>query len=463
MRGRLPVRQILALGAALVCLATGGLVARTVSMDAPQRMNVLLIVTDDLNTDLGSYGTPDVLTPNIDRLARSGVRFDCAFSQFPRCNPSRTSFLSGRRPETTGVLDNMTHPRVRLGDTPFLPEHFDAAGYFTGRVGKIAHTKFARSIPWDVSENAARDDPDGEGTGVGRIRWMESASPEQVLPDGMTAARAVRLLEEHSDRPFFLAVGFRKPHLPFIAPRDYFDLYPASSIELPQAPPDDTADVPDIAVRRNPANDTMTAAERRMGIAAYYACVSFVDAQVGVLLSTLDQLGLTDRTVVVFLSDHGFMLDEHGGLWGKNMLFEECVRVPLIVSAPGAQAGATTRQIVELVDLYQTLAELCGLPAPEGAEGTSFAPLLRDPTLEWKTAAFSAVVRRGNALGRRARTARYSYTEWDTPAQAELYDLAEDPHEFVNLATDSRYADVLAEMRGVLAGGWRAAQPRPSP
>jgi iduronate 2-sulfatase len=425
-----------------------------------QGPNVLLIVVDDLGPRLGCYGSAAVRSPNIDALARRGVRFDRAYCQYPFCNPSRTSFLSGRRPETTRIFDNCTSPRANIGGLTLWPEYFQQNGYFTVRVGKVAHQRFEDAVMWDVSEDF---ETSGGGTrcakdGNGPMRWRATKRRDEEEPDGKVARRVVQLLEQNKDRKFFVAAGFRKPHLPLVAPKRYFDMYPSDSIALPNVLASDLADVPEVALTRNRKNEAMTDSEKRKAIAAYYACTTFVDAQVGLILDALDRLGLADDTIVVFFGDHGFQLGEHG-LWGKNTLFEESTRIPLIVSIPGKAAGAVATQLVEAVDLYPTLSELCGLPAPQGAEGTSFAPLLDDPGRAWKTAVFANVFRPASTLGRSVRTARYRYTEWGGSGAAELYDLEADPGEVTNLAADPSHARVRDDLRAVLRAGWTAAVP----
>lgn len=425
----------------------------------PQRLNVLFIAIDDLNNALGCYGHPLVKTPNIDRLAARGVKFDRAYVQYPLCNPSRTSFLSGRRPQTTRIYDNQTPPRTALGDTIFLPEHFKQHGYFTARVGKLAHDTFQDAVKWDISEDAKGQYlVNGQRWLVGSLSWEATERADADEPDGRTARRIAQLIEENKDRPFFIAAGFHKPHLPFVAPKKYFDLYPLDQIKLPAEPADDRKDIPPIALTRTPADDRMSDEEKRQVIRAYYASVSFVDAQVGFALDALERLKLMDRTVVALLGDHGYHLGEHGGLWRKMTVFEESARAPLIVAAPEKKRGAVSSRLVEFVDLYPTLTQLCGLPAPEGLEGASFAPLLDNPRRAWKRAAFTEVAR-GQTFGRSVRGERYRYTEWGDEKTAELYDHDEDPREFANLAYDPKRAKVVAQMRQLLKEGWRAALP----
>lgn len=430
-----------------------------------RKLNVLFIAVDDLNNNLGTFGHPIVKSPNIDRLASCGVRFDRAYCQYPLCNPSRTSLLSGRRPETIEVFDNDTPPRTHLTDVEFLPEYFRRRGYFTARVGKIAHDRFEDAVTWDVSESASgrtpvQGEPRREVPGTDRVNlldWKATANKDEQETDGRTARRIVQLLEQNKDKALFIAAGFHKPHLPWVAPKKYFDMYPVEKIQPPTEPPEHQQNMPAGARNYNQRDESLSDAEKRQAVAAYYACVSFIDAQVGVLLEAMDRLKLWDNTVVVFWGDHGFHLGEHGGLWRKMSLFEESARVPLIIAAPGKKAGVASQRFAELLDLYPTLTDLTALPLPQGLEGTSLVPLLENPKRSWKKAAFT-VVSRGKTLGRSVRSDRYRYTEWDEQS-AELYDHEKDPHEHNNVVKDPKYAGSLACMRGLLKGGWHAAVP----
>jgi uncharacterized sulfatase len=417
------------------------------------QFNVLLITADDMSAELACYGNPLVKSPNLDRLASRGMRFDRAYCQFPLCNPSRTSLLSGYRPETTGVLSNETPPRRSLGNVPFLPELFAAAGYFTGRVGKISHGDFESSVRWDVVGNVSEPPPAEEcssrdpNTGLPCTRPKDV--PDEEEPDGEIARRAAALIEAHQTsspgEPFFIAAGFLRPHIPFVCPSGYFDLYNPKQIVLPDP------------LRRNSTPDRL---EQRT-IAAYYACISFVDAQIGFLLDALDRLGLTDNTIIVFASDHGLQMGEHGIIGHKRRIFEGCVRVPLIVSVPGKLANLACPALVELVDLYPTLAALCGLRAAADLEGTDFSPLLDDPARPWKKAAFTQTRRDGENF-RSVRTERYRYVEGPTQKRSQLFDYEVDPMEQTNQIRNSAYSEVVSAMKRMLAEGWRGALP-PSP
>ncbi|MCZ6890556.1 MAG: sulfatase [Gammaproteobacteria bacterium] len=473
---------------AIFTLGCSGSVEDAQESPSTGRYNVLFIVVDDLNDNIGSYGHEPAKTPHIDRLAARGVQFDRAYVQYPLCNPSRTSFLSGLRPETTQIFTGQALPRRTIGDRVMLPEYFDAHGYFTARVGKIAHSRFPDSVSWDVSENApyspfhmpgidestVRDNTwiAGAEDGLERLEilahlgrtsglplsWRALPQADDQTPDGGTARRIADLMRAHKDERFFIAAGFHKPHQPWIAPTRYFRLHPPGDVDLPQEPEDDRNDIPLLAIVERPDDALHTDAQKRQAIAAYNATISLVDSQVGLLLDTLDELGLAENTFIVFFSDHGFLLGEHGGMWRKTALFEEATRVPLIVAGPGIEAGRVSPRLVELVDLYPTLAQLCGLPVPDGLEGTDFAPLLADPDREWKRGAFSMVMR-GDIPGRSVRTERYRYSEWGEEGPAELYDLAVDPGEFENRAGDEAFANEQDRLRKLLHAGWTAALP----
>jgi uncharacterized sulfatase len=436
---------------------------------------VLFLVADDMNTHLGCYGH-DVKTPALDELASRGMRFDRAYCQVPVCNPSRVSFLSGLRPDKTQVYTLVTHTRAHLGDWTMLPEYFRKNGYFTAQIGKIYHTDDGFEDPrsWDVEirEFGKRPGPEeviksGEPGGAGQhtIDWASLKTPDEKTPDGIVARRAVEIMKDAAkrDQPFFLGIGFRRPHAPYAAPQKYFDLYPQENVKLPEAPPDGHfASLLSAAVNYPPRSRPITEREQRELIAAYYACTSFVDAQVQVVLGAVSEMGGWDNTVIVFLGDHGYHLGEHGGLRHKMSLFEESARVPMIVYAPGMKAaGQSCGKLVELIDLYPTLVSLCGLPTREGLDGVDLGAVLNDPTEPTKSAAFTMTTRDDSPAqehakvmsyqGRSIRTDRWRYTEWDEGKRgAELYDHDNDPHEWQNLANDPQYAGTRRELRQAL-------------
>ena len=473
--------------------------------------NILFIIVDDLNTALGSYvgsgARPQhatTKTPNLDKLAAQGIRFENAFVQNPLCNPSRASLLSGLRPATTDVHTGTIWPRHKIGDAlRMLPEHFDDHGYFTARVGKVGHNSFEHAVSWDVSNFALSREPgsllhfpgylpghdlsevrdntrtDGSEAGMSRqevlaavgrraglpLSWRATHESPRMTPDGTTATRIIQLMAENRDKPFFIAAGFHKPHQPWVGPAEFFAQHPVDQIELPSTRVGDTDDIPAPASQVSEDDDSHSERQYKQAIAAYHAMVTMIDSYVGQLMQALEVLDLAKSTIVVFTSDHGFQLNEHGGLWRKSVQFDESIRVPLIVRLPnGRNAGTVAPGLVELVDLYPTLTELAALPEPShDLEGLSFVPLLDNPALPWKSAAFSQS-RRENYDGLSIRTARYRYTEWsplegDGATLTELYDLEQDPMEYENLADDPTQASQIAELSRRLATGWQGELP----
>lgn len=462
-------------------------------------LNVLFIAVDDLRPELGCYGAKHIRSPHIDRLASRGMLFGRAYCQVAVCNPSRSSLLSGARPDTTGVFDNQHFMRPNMPDVVSLPQHFKHHGYTTISLGKIFHH----------SEREPGDDPHSWSRpswyhGEPYKHWFSPASldyvkrlkalpknqqpkqlraapfeaanePDASYPDAQTAAKAIETLQQlHANaKPFFLGVGFVKPHLPFTCPEKYWDLYPIETIQLasnsgrPQ-------DAPEPAFHNNyellsygtvPSNGEVPDSMAKNLIRGYRACVSFMDAQIGRVLAELDRLGLRESTIIVFWSDHGYHLGENG-LFTKMTNFELGTRVPLIVSLPKMEtAGQQTNSIVELVDLFPTLAECCNLPLPKHLEGRSFVPVLQKPDRVWKKAAFSQYLRTGKPpiMGRSIRTDRWRYTEWHDPKQnlvgVELYDEVNDPQENVNIAHSASHGETLESLAAQLRAGWEAALP----
>ena len=440
--------------------------------------NVLLIISDDLNNRLGCYGDATVKTPNIDRLAARGVRFDRAYCQYPVCNPSRSSFLSGLRPDTTRVMRNHTSTRDNLPDAVMLPQFFRQHGYNSFASGKVFHTGVSDPPSWDTDiaeviltpKKEQRVERGGKTAQEARksFEWINVTLRADQLPDHQVALDVVRLIEESlkGEKPFFAAAGFRRPHLPYIAPSEFFAMYPAAAMPLPDEPRKHLADIPPLALMYDPASTPNSHKDQRAAMAAYFACITFMDAQVGVLLDAMDRLKLWDNTIVIFMSDHGYHLGEHAGMWHKGSVFEESSRAPLIVVAPGAQRGAVSPRLVEYVDIYPTLVDFCGMKVPADLEGTSFAPLLTEPERAWKQAAFSQVLmpaKPRDKMGRSLRTERWHYIEWnDGQDGLQLYDPSDDPHEYVNLAYDPKHADDVRAMSAMLKAGWKQARPTPS-
>lgn len=452
--------------------------------------NVLFIAVDDLNTDLGTYGHDQVKSPQIDRLATRGIRFDRAYCQYPVCNPSRSSFMTGLYPEQTGVLTNQDSFRVRLPTIATLPQWFREHGYHTARVGKIFHYGVPRQIGTDGMDDSASWSETYNPRGIdrevhdrihtivpnqfgGTLSWLSMDPEEGPHTDELGATAAIRIMEERhpsrTGKPLFLAVGFYRPHTPYVAPAPFFELYPLDHIQPVLEVPGDRDDIPVAALADRPRQRELDIEQRKTIIQAYYASVSYMDAQVGRLLDALEQFGLADNTIIVFFSDHGYHLGHHG-LWQKGDLFEGSVRVPLIVSAPQAgSSGTGTKALVELVDLYPTLVDLAGLPEPEHLAGRSLRPLMEDPEREGRTGAFTVAWSRAAGMhpemrGRRImgysiRSSRYRYTEWDDGnAGAELYDYDRDPLEIRNLAGESVYAETLSSMKQLLESRKLAAK-----
>jgi iduronate 2-sulfatase len=444
-----------------------------------QKKNVLFLIADDLNCDLGCYGAVGMKTPNIDALAARGVRFDRAYCQYPLCSPSRASFLTGRRPNATGVLTNPSaktpvspHFREKIPDTITMPQLFKKNGWLSARVGKLYHYGVPLDIgtaslddfhSWDLTVNPRGLDREihdkifslTPGNFGATLSWLAAPGRDEDHTDGIGAREAVRLLERFKQRgeAFFLAVGFYRPHTPYVAPEKWFENYPPEKIELPVLSDDDLARKPAPAYSSAKAQQAaMTDEQRRQAIQAYHASISFMDAQVGVVVAALERLGLRENTIIVFTSDHGYHLGDHG-LWQKQSLFERSLRVPMIVAEPAARsAGKVAKDPVELLDLYPTLAELCGLKAPEYLDGASLEPTLEDVEVTVKEGAFSQVRRNERVEGFSVRSREWRYTEWKGPNSPgpQLFNEENDPGETKNLASEPAQADTVARMRALL-------------
>jgi iduronate 2-sulfatase len=435
----------------------------------PQKLNVLLIISDDLRDTVGCYGNTVIKTPNIDRLAARGVRFDRGYVQFPGCNPSRASFLSGLRPEQTGVVDNATNLRTQLPHVITMPQLLRQQGWYTASYGKVFHLsgetdaekKVWMDLPysWDDAQffRATEIGRKGQIRNLtnGKLYWciagpLEGNDDDQ--PDGQNAAHAVRAMEDLTaqGKSWMVAAGFHAPHNPFIWPKKYFDLYPPGSLTLYRDPPEMTP-VPPLSMPGEgyaQAFDAFSDQDRMDFLHAYCAGVSFADAQVGRLLDTLDRLQLWDHTLVILLGDNGYHLNERKW-WNKNTLFERSCRVPLIICAPDAKGGQVCRAPVEMVDLYPTVIDYSRLQPPHKLEGVSLRPLLKDPSGSVKEAAFSLVVRRGHQYGQSVRTDRWRYTQWSDET-AELYDEPADPEETHNVVDSPTNAEVVQRHQALL-------------
>lgn len=464
--------------------------------DTPaKKPNVVLIVSDDLGARLGSYGDPLMKSPHLDALAARGVRFANAYCQFPLCNPSRASFLTGLRPDTLKVYENATQFRKNVPDAQSIGQTFRKAGYHVARVGKLYHYGVPAQIgtdglddepTWNQRFNpAGRDvnedkykvlrteyDPMEKKTIIkdknelnqtgGTLSWLAAEGTDEEQTDGKIAAKAIELIEANKDKPFFLAVGFFRPHTPYVAPKvPYFGYYPQDKVPVWAEPAGWRDTIPKIALNLKNDQEHMTEAQKRECIQAYYASTTFMDAQVGKVIAKLDELKLADNTIIAFISDHGYQLGEHAQ-WQKMTLFELSARVPMIIAAPGGAKGGVSTRPVELVDLHATLADLAGVPAPK-TDGLSLKPLVVKPDAAWDKPAITQVTRGGaggrgrNADGRvmgySVRTEQYRYTQWGGTGGAELYDHTADPHEMQNLASDPKHADTVAKMKALLPAG----------
>lgn len=487
------------------------------SAQQQSRPNVLFIAVDDLRPELGAYGTAGIKTPNIDRLAESGIVFNRAYVQMAVCNPSRASLLTGLRPDSLRVWDLQTRLRDSVPDIVTLPQYFMRYGYHTVGIGKIYHNTIPDPLSWSEPKlhiDGYPFDPDAvyrhpDNIAVQEKRKMEiirsgrqddyidhlgqwylKASATEIVDlsddvyyDGAQTDVAVKKLAELKERaePFFFAVGYYRPHLPFNAPKKYWDLYDRA--EIPQAEnPNVPENVPPMALNNmrelrgysdfrrvpHPLDGSVTEEEARLLKHGYYASVSYIDAQVGRLLETLDSLGLSNNTIVVLWGDHGYKLGEHNS-WAKMTNFEIDTRAPLIIRNVPGKKSVRIDNLIEFVDIYPSLCEMAGLPVPAYLHGTSFVPLVNDPSRPGKKAVFSQFLREGiwvapdgvEYMGYAIRTDHYRYVVWKnwktkTVAAAELYDHRTDPGENVNLAGKSESSTVIAELEAQMPLHWRA-------
>ncbi len=449
-----------------------------------QPFNVLFIISDDLTANaLSCYGNTVCKTPNIDALAARGTRFTRAYCQGTYCGPSRASFMSGYYPHATGVL-GYKNPRPQIGDRAMWSEHFKNNGYYAARVSKIFHMGVPGGVlkggdgrdhdggngaddaqSWTERFNSLgpewkapgdgetlESNPNGERPVVGGNTFVvvEADGDDQVHSDGMTSAKAVELLGQDRDKPFWLGVGFVRPHVPFVAPRKYYKPFlPYSSMTLPKKRSGDWDDIPKAGINyKTSVNMKMDIRRQKKAVGGYYASVAFMDAQVGKVLRKLDQQGLRDNTIVIFTSDHGYHLGEHD-FWAKVSLRDESAGVPLIISVPGKKP-AVCDSLVELLDLYPTVSKLCGLPMEKRLQGKDISAMLDNPDIEARDAAFSVAPMRKGFLLREDRWAYIQYGE-DASRGMELFDTVADPLQFDNLAEASEYQNVVDRMQAKLA------------
>ncbi len=452
-----------------------------------RRPNVLFIVSDDLDCRIRSFGDAVAITPNIDRLAARGVRFDKAYCQYPLCNPTRSSVLSGMYPTTTGVFDNNTFLVLNEGQQT-MPDYFSQHGYQVTLFGKVFHgpnrgmragsTKPDKPAGWFTPAERAKqqaEEPDYWSRTHSPYRNLKVPDPKQYawanvfgpLPDGdrgtdaVVADKALEALEQArgAAKPFFLAVGFSKPHVPLTAPKEFFDMYDPESMPLPadfDTEPRALEKFPRDEFRQNIdlfAGRPFTAEEARLAMRAYYACVTYLDRQLGRVLDKLEQTGLDKNTIIVFWGDHGWHLSEKG-MWAKGTLFEVSARGPMLIADPRkSTAGQACPRVVEYLDMYPTLLELCGLPRAPWLQGKSLKPLLDNPQAAWTKPAFTVQVRDWY-IGRSVRNDRWRYTEWDEGRRgAALFDHDHDPNEMHNLSQDPKHASVVRELSALLKNG----------
>ncbi|QDU74131.1 Arylsulfatase [Bremerella volcania] len=445
---------------------------------ADKPLNVLFIISDDLTpTALSCYGNDVSKTPHIDRLAAQGTRFTHAYCNATYCGPSRASFLSGYYPHATGVFGYVS-PRPQIGDRAMWPQHFKNNGYYTARVSKIFHMGVPGGIEsggdgaddpicWVERFNSPgpewkapgdgetlEGNPDGKKPVVGGNTFVvvEADGDDQVHSDGKTAAKAVELIEQHAkaDKPFFLAVGFVRPHVPFVAPRKYVEPYkPYADRQLPEKVPGDWDDIPKMGINyKTSKNMKMDVRRQKKAVGGYYGAVAFLDAQVGKVLDALEASDQADNTIVIFTSDHGFHLGQHD-FWAKVSLHEESASVPLIIKVPG-QKPAVCDSLTQLLDLYPTTAALCGLEVPARLQGKDITPLLKDPKASVHEEILNVSPMQKGFLLRTDRWAFIQYKE-DGTGGVELFDMENDPQQYTNLASDPKYEDVVKEFQQKLA------------
>jgi iduronate 2-sulfatase len=447
-----------------------GLLVSSTASAAP-RPNVLFLIADDLNNYLGCYGDPLAKTPNLDKLAARGVRFDRAYCTFPLCGPSRNSMLTGLYPNSTGIQANALIFRQTIPEQLSLPQAFRLSGYFAARIGKLYHYNVPNSIGTDGHDDPASWELEWNPAGVdrmeehpkifslvpnqfgGTLSWLASEHPDSKHTDAMMADCADKVMElaARDSRPFFLSVGFFRPHTPYVAPKEpYFGYYPLDKMPIVEGVKEDQVDIPSAAIMNSKkVEQDMTDRLRREAMQAYYASITFLDTQVGRVIDSLDRLKLSDNTIIVFTSDHGYHMGEHG-LYQKQSLFEGSSRVPLFIVAPGvSKPSQVAASPISQVDLFPTLAELCGVTKPTNLQGQSLVSILKDASQEGRGWAVTQLLRTENKkdssfFGYSLRTERWRYTEWDDGKKGrELYDHDHDPKELTNLADDPMYqADV---------------------
>lgn len=444
-------------------------------VNAQNKPNVLFIFIDDLNTRLNCYGESHIKSPNIDSLAKTGVRFDRAYCQYPSCGPSRASILSGMRPQNTSILNNKTHFRDALPNVVTLPQHFKNNGYFVARVGKVYHQHVPAHIgtsgpddpmSWsEVYNPIGRDKAEESLLTVytpqlplaDQMCYLKAEGADTEQTDGKIVSKTIELLKEKRDKPFMIFAGLYRPHIPYIAPKKYFDLYDLDEVKLPEIAPNYRSLVPEatLASTSDWPNFGTTTQQAKECILAYDACVSFVDTQVGRILKAMDELKLRENTIIVLASDHVYHLGEHG-LWRKNSLFEESTRTPLIISAPAIKGNIFSKP-VEFINIYPTLSKLAGLKIPNHVEGKSMVQIMKNTDSNWQEPAFSQTKFR-KAPGYSVRTERWRYIEWGKNGEfgKELYDCNNDPKELNNLSGSLKHKGVQKRLAQMIRNNWQS-------
>lgn len=460
------------------CLSDPGW-AQDAVRPSSRKKNVLLLIADDLSPQaLGCFGNRECQTPNIDSLAKRGMRFEHAFCQYPVCGPSRAAMMSGMYCQSIGVMGNGQSSRFteNLGTRPSMSQLFKNRGWYTARVSKIYHMR----VPGDIT--AGVDGPDHAASWTERFNcqapeWMSKGKHEHLtnvklrfdkdkhynlgfggafytvrIPgrigadqaDKLAADKAIELLRSHGQSPFFLAVGFVRPHVPLVAPEPYFDRYPWNGLSIPRVPEGDWDDIPRAGIIKNSRAIGLDSKEKKQKVLqAYYASVSFMDYQVGRVLNELKKLGLMENTIVIFKSDHGYHLGEHD-FWQKMSLHEESTRIPLIISVPGMPGNRASQALVQAIDLYPTLAELQSFPIPKHCQGKSLVRLFDDPNSKIHDAVFSTT-----GKGDLVRTTEFAYIRYRDQSE-ELYDMRSDRQQLTNLADSAEYQTALKDCRTLL-------------
>lgn len=464
-----------------VFLSFGGApLDRSAAQEVDSKYNVLFIISDDLtSTALSCYGNPRCQTPNIDALAARGTRFTRAYCQGTYCGPSRASFMSGYYPHATGVL-GYNSPRPQIGDRATWPQHFKNNGYYTARVSKLFHMGVPGGIEvgFGIEDHLGSDgsddpaswterfncpgpewkapgdiellegNPDGKKPPKGGNNFIvvEADGGDEVHSDGLAAKKAVELIESHKGEPFWLGVGFVRPHVPFVAPRSYFPPFlPYSNNQLPEKVAGDRDDTPRAGINyKTSENMKMDIRRQKKAVGGYLASVAFMDAQVGKVMGALDRAGLREKTIVIFTSDHGYHLGEHD-FWAKVSLREESAAVPLIICVPNQPPGVCN-SLVELLDLYPTIADLCGLEVPQRLQGKNIKSMLSNPEATVRESAFSVAPMRKGFLLRENDWAYIQYGE-DAANGIELYDMNLDPKQYNNVAKNPAHAQLINQFK----------------